>query len=258
METPIVLVFGGSEESMNSGLQADGRVLAIHNVSSNLISTSSLTRSEHASLFVSADLEDVKEAIARLGSTSHAIKIGTVSSLPCLQIICQFIRLQSQATVVVDAEAIFRIDPPPEQSLVGALITDLLPHTGILFVTVLEALSLLRGAGIPTEHPKGLSDLKSMGHALQRLGATNVVIKTETFDAPDQMTALQYVFCGESGEKMDRDYLYNPSGFFGASYSIPSTVAALMAKGATPAEAVSAGFKLVADMLKEGKFFGEE
>jgi hydroxymethylpyrimidine/phosphomethylpyrimidine kinase len=123
--------------------------------------------------------------------------------------------------VVVDAEAIFRIDPPPEQSLVGALITDLLPHTGILFVTVLEALSLLRGAGIPTEHPKGLSDLKSMGHALQRLGATNVVIKTETFDAPDQMTALQYVFCGESGEKMDRDYLYNPSGFFGASYSIP-------------------------------------
>jgi hypothetical protein len=31
-----------------------------------------------------------------------------------------------------------------------------------------------------------------------------------------------------------------------------------MAKGATPAEAVSARFKIVADMLKEGKFFGEE
>lgn len=141
--------------------------------------------------------------------------------MPCLQVICQCLELQSHSTVVVDAEAIFRVTPPPEKALVVALITDLLPHTDILFVTVPEALSILLEGGFPTGHPRGLGDLKFMGHALQRLGATNVIIKTETFDAPDQMTALQYVLCGEVEDKIDRHYFFNPSRFFGASYSIP-------------------------------------
>ncbi|KAK0384281.1 hypothetical protein NLU13_8369 [Sarocladium strictum] len=254
-----VLVFGCLEDSRNSGLGADERAIAAQQSPLKLVSTSKVVRDGEGRIsIVDASHADVDEEIRRLGPdfSYGVVKIGVISSLPVLQLVCAFLqRRQRRATVVVDMEAILRTYSAPNEALVTALVADLLPQTDILFASVPEAETMLKASGTPAEHPRGLGDLKGMAQALQRLGPANVVIKTEMFDVADQWTTLQYVMCAGSELSMDRHYFFNPAGFSGASYSVPAAAAARMAQGSSAGDAVSFGFRFAEDMLKRGDHF---
>jgi hydroxymethylpyrimidine/phosphomethylpyrimidine kinase len=218
--------------SQRRGLQADQRAIEARKVVPlELVSTGNIIRLHDETVkVVEENSEHLEQGIAKLerNFSYTVVKIGRPTaprtnspltgvpgllvSLSILEVICRLLKRNPKAAVIVDSEAIFRLGPEPGQALVAAILMDLFPRTYILFATVPEAKAPLIEAGIPTEHPRGLGDVKSMAQALHRLGPRNVVIKTEMLDLADNMTTLHYAMCGES-EIVVMGSRYNDSAF---------------------------------------------
>ncbi|RKU45224.1 hypothetical protein DL546_001321 [Coniochaeta pulveracea] len=220
METGGVLVFGCTDTLATKGLGADERVIAAHHVEITGITTS-------------VPLDEVGDALRSIDC--KVVKIGALFS-------------EESIKTVSD-------DFAPKPELLTVLRKEILPSLTILSATVPEVKALLDEAGVAVDYPKSVQDVLTMANALRSLGPEYVIIKREILEDDKRMSLLHYVLCGGTEPLTATSRVENSKGFFGASYSIPPAIAAQLAKGHSVPEAVSAGFKFVEEMLKEGQYF---
>ncbi|UNI22935.1 hypothetical protein JDV02_008779 [Purpureocillium takamizusanense] len=257
MEAKGVLVFGCSDTLANMGLDADKKAVMAQGVPVSLISTGSVTRNGSAPTVIETPASELDGQIAALeaGFTYSVVKIGALLSHAAFQAVSTVL-LRGHLVSIIDTEPLLKTGSPESAAIhVAALREEILPSIDVLSATVPEAKILLDEASIPMPYPQSLDDVKSMANALRRLGPKNVIIKREVFDESDGMTTLHYVLCGGADPIMATLRFPNPTRFFGASYSIPPTIAAHLANGSDVAEAVSASFKFAEEMLREGRYF---
>ncbi|KAL6802211.1 pyridoxamine kinase [Trichoderma sp. SZMC 28012] len=253
-----VLVFGCSDELVNSGLTADERAITAQGVPVATIPTGSAIRNGEEPVEVTAAaLEDLinetDDALRKMDC--KVVKIGALFSAESIRIVARSLQQSEHLMTVLDAEPFFKTGPAPKQEAVTALRQEILPSVKILSATVPEVKALLDEAGIPVDYPKSIQDVQSMANTLRSLGPEYVIIKREMFEEADGMTTLHFVLCGGEEPLIVASRFENFKKLFGASYSIPPVIAAHLAKGYGTQEAVSASFKFVEEMIKGGDYF---
>lgn len=162
----------------------------------------------------------------------------------------------------------------PKADMLAGLQRDLLPNITLVYATVSEVMQLLKSAGIPSNHPRGIPDVQAMAKTLaQRLGPQYVVIQREFVDEDDGAITLHYVLVGCNSDAqppiLATFRFGNPRQLTGASNCIPckssrslkqkthynanarlAVIAAYLSMGRSIPEAVSAGYRFVERMLK--------
>ncbi|KAM6480968.1 pyridoxamine kinase [Trichoderma sp. SZMC 28011] len=258
MQSGGVLVFGCSDELVNSGLKADERAITAQGVPITTVSAGSAIRNGEEPVEVTATiLEDfMNETEDAFRKTDcKVVKIGALFSAESIRIVAKSLQQSEHLMTVLDAEPFFKTGPAPKQETVTALREEILPLVKILSATVPEVKALLDEAGIPVDYPKSIQDVQSMANTLRSLGPEYVIIKREIFEETDGMTTLHFVLCGGEEPLIVASRFENPKKLFGASYSIPPVIAAHLVKGYGIQEAVSESFKFVEEMIKGGDYF---
>ncbi|KAL7937840.1 pyridoxamine kinase [Trichoderma chlorosporum] len=253
-----VLVFGCSDELVNSGLKADERAVAAQEVSVITVTVGSAIRNEESHVEIIAAepsllINKIDDAFCKI--ECKAAKIGALFTEESVRIVSRSLRQNTQLLSIMDVEPFFKTGPPPKQELITVLRKEIFPSLKILSATVPEVKALLDEAGIPVDYPKSIQDVQSMANTLRSLGPEYVIIKREVFEESDGMTTLHFVLCGNGEPLTVTSRCENPKRLFGASYSIPPAIAAHLAKGYSVPEAVSASFKFAEEMLKGGQYF---
>ncbi|KAL7913107.1 pyridoxamine kinase [Trichoderma velutinum] len=253
-----VLVFGCSDELVNSGLKTDEKAITAQGVPVTTVSAGSAIRNGEDPVEITATaLEDLTNETDDAFRKIHCklVKIGALFSAESIRIVAKGLQQSEQLMTVLDVEPFFKTGPGPKQEAVTALRKEILPSVKILSATVPEVKALLDEASIPVDYPKSIQDVQSMGNTLRSLGPEYVIIKREMFEEADGMTTLHFVLCGGEEPLIVTSRFENPKRLFGASYSIPPVIAAHLAKGYGVSEAVSASFKFVEEMVKGGNYF---
>ncbi|KAL6827235.1 pyridoxamine kinase [Trichoderma sp. SZMC 28015] len=258
MQTGGVLVFGCSDELVNSGLKADERAITAQGMPVTTVSAGSAIRNGEEPVEISATtFEDLKNetdgALRKIDC--KVVKIGALFSAESIRLVAKTLQQNEHLMTVLDAEPFFKTGPAPKQETITALRQEILPSVKILSATVPEVKALLDEAGIPVDYPKSIQDVQSMANTLRSLGPEYVIIKREMFEEADGMTTLHFVLCGGEEPLIVASRFENPRRLFGASYSIPPVIAAHLAKGYETQEAVSASFKFAEEMIKGGDYF---
>ncbi|KAK0766613.1 hypothetical protein N5P37_000338 [Trichoderma harzianum] len=253
-----VLVFGCSDELVNSGLKADERAITAQGVPVITVSAGSAIRNgeepvDNTATALEALINETGDALRKIDC--KVVKIGALFSAESIRIVARTLQQSEHLMTVLDAEPFFKTGPAPKQEAVTALRKEILPSVKVLSATVPEVKALLDEAGIPVDYPKSIQDVQSMANTLRNLGPEYVIIKREMFEETDGMTTLHFVLCGGEEPLIVASRFENPKKLFGASYSIPPVIAAHLAKGYGTQEAVSASFKFVEEMIKGGDYF---
>ncbi|KAJ4145433.1 hypothetical protein LMH87_004284 [Akanthomyces muscarius] len=255
MSPGLVLVFGCEAGPTRSfGVEADKRAIISQHVSATTVATATAARGQAIVPTLPSLLQDqIAAAVSQseISKPGHVVtKIGAVLEPVAIQILSNMLS-NREWTCVVDMEE-ERL-PASHSEAMTQFRTLILPHATVLCTSVDEALALLDDAGAPVPHPRGIPDIQLIGIALRHLGPEYVVIKQEFLDEDEQTTTLLYVLCGpQEKPTYDRLRCANPGLVVGASFSIPSAIAARLAKGDDVPEAVSAAFEHVKSMIERG------
>lgn len=230
----MVLAFAGSDPTGGAGVQADVLTLAslgCHPLSVVTALTVQDTSGVEAVHAVAPELVE-RQARRLLDELPvAAFKLGVLASVENIGVIARILSEHSHVPVVLDPVlASGRGDPLATAEVAGALRQQLLPLTTVLTPNSLEARQLAGGPG-----EEGLS-LEECARRLVRCGSRYVLI-TGTHETGDRVVNTLYA---ERGVVRADDWQRLPASYHGSGCTLASAIAAGLAHGLAPAEAVRA------------------
>ncbi|GLQ88707.1 bifunctional hydroxymethylpyrimidine kinase/phosphomethylpyrimidine kinase [Dyella flagellata] len=242
---PIALTIAGSDSGGGAGIQADLKTFhahAVHGLSVIAAITSQNTRGVTAvhpvpTTHIRSQLTAVFDDFA-----IAAVKTGMLGNAATVRLVARELRKRKPAWVVIDPVMISTSGSRLlDEDAIEAVINDLLPLADVLTPNLPEAEALL---GHSLRTPKQLTDA---GHALRSLGAHAVLLKGGHGRGNDVVDR----YFDERG-LMEIRHARLPCEGHGTGCTLASAIAAGLAKGATPRQAVRRAVAYVQRALKNG------
>ena len=237
MSTPIALTIAGSDSSGGAGVQADLKTfsaLGVYGASVLVALTAQNTRGVTAihdvpAAFVTAQIDAVFDDLA-----VGAVKIGMVSQSGTIEAIAAALESRGVVDVVADPVMVAASGARLlQQDAIGALKGRLVPRARLLTPNLPEAAALL-GAGAARDE----QEMAEQARALQALGARAVLVKGGHADGADSVDVLVDDAGGVTRFAAARHATRNTHG---TGCTLPSAIAAEIAKGRSLIEAVATG-----------------
>lgn len=128
---------------------------------------------------------------------------------------------------ILDLRLLYKSESGTQNAdMFARLQEELLPHITLVYATVPEVMQLLKSAGIPANHPRGIPDVQAMAMTLaQKLGPQYVVIHRQFVDVDDGAITLHYVLVDGSSDAqppvLATFRFENPRRLTGASNCVP-------------------------------------
>ncbi|KAI9675401.1 MAG: hypothetical protein M1817_001305 [Caeruleum heppii] len=174
--TTRILLIAGSDSSGGAGLEADQRVLAVHQCYA-MTATTALTAQNTLGVYDihHTPTDFVKKQIdaCAIDIGIDVVKTGTSLRLDDAALAIKNVLAETGSQVMV-ATSGAQLLP---QAAVRALRTELLPLTTILTPNIPEARLLLQDAGQSVPEPRNIGDLVEITEAVRALGPKYVLLK---------------------------------------------------------------------------------
>ena len=244
-QPPIALTIAGSDSGGGAGIQADLKTFHAHDVHGlSVIAAITSQNTRGVTAVHPVPLAHIRSQIEAVVDDFPiaAVKTGMLGNAATVRLVAKALRECKPAWVVVDPVMISTSGSRLlDEDAIEAVIKHLVPLADVLTPNLPEAEALL---GHPLRTAKQLADA---GHALLALGARGVLLKGGH---------------GRGSEVIDR-YFDNRGGMeihharlaregHGTGCTLASAVAAELAKGATPRQAVRKAVAYVQRALKAG------
>ncbi|WP_233843141.1 bifunctional hydroxymethylpyrimidine kinase/phosphomethylpyrimidine kinase [Dyella sp. 2HG41-7] len=242
---PIALTIAGSDSGGGAGIQADlktFRAQGVHGLSVIAAITSQNTREVTAVHPV--PLAHIRNQIDALFDDFPvaAVKTGMLGNAATVRLVAKALRKRKPAWLVVDPVMISTSGSRLlDEDAIDAMINELIPLADIVTPNLPEAEALL---GSPLNTPKQLHDA---GEALLALGASGVLLKGG--HGRGREVVDRYF---DARGSMDIRHTRLPREGHGTGCTLASAIAAALAKGATPRQAVRQAVAYVQRALKNG------
>ena len=243
--TPIALTIAGSDSGGGAGIQADLKTFhahGVHGLSVIAAITSQNTRGvtavhpvplAHIRSQIDAVFDDFPIA---------AVKTGMLGNAATVRLIAKELRKRKPTWVVVDPVMISTSGSRLlDENAVEAMINELIPLADVLTPNLPEAEALL---GHPLKTSKQLAEA---GEALLALGARGVLLKGGHGRGHD---VVDRYF--DARGAIDIRHARLPREGHGTGCTLASAIAAELAKGSSPRQAVRRGVAYVQRALKNG------
>ena len=253
---PMVLTFAASDPTGGAGVQADLLTLAAldcHPLS--VITGLTMQDTVGVERMMAVDAEWIRGQAQRLLADIEvaAFKAGVLGSSANVKAVSDIVAGHAKVPLVVDpVMASGRGDPLTAEDAIEALRTLLLPHTTVLTPNSIEA----RRLAAPE------TDLAECARRLVAEGCEYVLV-TGTHEATDEVVNTLY---DEDGVVREDRWPRLPHSYHGSGCTLASAIAARLAHGVEPAEAVreaqqftwqslAAGFRAGRGQLLPQRFF---
>lgn len=246
IKKPVVLVMAGHDPSGGAGIQADIEAIAsngCHAATVITCLTTQNTREFKESISVNADSFLEQVAYIQDDMTVKACKIGVIADLGVLSAIEKV--LQSMGPVPVVLDPVINAGTGQKintEDIYSALHEKLMPFATVITPNSLEARELT-----------GIDDLDRAAEELIRRGCQNVLI-TGAHEQNDTVINTFYR-AGHKPEPFSWKRL--PGRHHGSGCTLSSSIAALLARGASVDQAVSAGQEYTWHTLKHAMSLGK-
>ena len=243
--TPIALTIAGSDSGGGAGIQADLKTFHAHDVhglSAIAAITSQNTRGVTAVHAV--PLTHIRSQIEAVFDdfSIAAVKTGMLGNAATVKLVAREVRKRKPAWVVIDPVMISTSGSRLlDENAVDALISELIPLADVLTPNLPEAEALL---GRPLKTPKQFAQA---GEDLLALGARSVLLKGGHGRGSD---VIDRYF--DSKGTMEIRHARLPCEGHGTGCTLASAIAAELAKGSMPRQAVRKAVAYVQRALKNG------
>lgn len=244
VDPPVALAVAGSDSGGGAGIQADLKTFAAHGVFGTSVVTAVTAQSTAAVLGV----EPVDPAVVELQLEAvlgdlpvAAVKTGMLASAATVAAVARWAAAGRLPNLVVDPVLVSSTGRPLlDGGAVAAFLELLLPHALVVTPNMGEA-SLLTGLAV--------ADVEGMVDAARRLadtGATVVVVKGGHLAAA---RAPDVVLCGGEVSVLDEERVETGNDH-GTGCTLSAAVAARLARGDTPLDALAAAKAYVTVALR--------
>ena len=239
------MTIAGSDSSAGAGIQADLKTFAALGVYGTCAITAITAQNtkgvtgitEVSPEMVAAQIDAIVSDIR-----PDAVKTGMLASAAIIEVVAAGIRKHSLTKVVVDPVMVAKSgDTLLQQDAVGALRLLLLPLATVVTPNLPEAETLV---GRPL---KGDEDLREAARELVAGGARAVVIKGG--HRPDRAQAVDLFYDGKSFHEFAAPWVETTSTH-GTGCTFSSAIAAFLARGYEPKEAVQEAKAYLTEALK--------
>ncbi|MEM8504741.1 MAG: bifunctional hydroxymethylpyrimidine kinase/phosphomethylpyrimidine kinase [Cyanobacteria bacterium P01_D01_bin.1] len=249
---PVALTIAGSDSGGGAGIQADLRTFSFHQVHG----TSALTcvTAQNTLGVMRVDALAPEAVIAQIEAVTvdigvQAAKTGMLLNRAIIEAVASYLAAQPIEQLVVDPVMVSRTGARLiDEGAIAALTTQLLPLAAVLTPNRHEAQIL---ADMPIET---LADMQSAAKKIRALGPRAVVVKGGGFD--NALQGVDVWFDGERLETLKTELVETPNTH-GTGCTLSSAIAANLAKGKSPLEAVSAAKHYVTQALKHSLSIGQ-
>ncbi|KAK2759426.1 hypothetical protein FQN54_002904 [Arachnomyces sp. PD_36] len=239
-----ILVIAGSDSSGGAGIEADQRVLAVHQCYA-LTATTGLTAQNTLGVtgihvvppeFVRKQIETA------VGDVSvEGVKVGMLSSKETVEVVVDVLKKFGIGMVVIDPVMVSTSGSQllPEDA-VQSVREKLLPMTTLLTPNMPEAKLLLHDAGIKVNDPKNLDDVIQLAKEIQKLGPKNVLLKGGHLPLtaerniptrPEDASIVVDVLCNGSDVTLFESDLIQSKNTHGTGCSLASAITANLVNG---------------------------
>jgi len=242
---PIALTIAGSDSGGGAGIQADLKTFhahGVHGLSAIAAITSQNTRGVTAVHPVS--LAHIRSQLGAVFDDFPiaAVKTGMLGNAATVRLVAKALRKHQPKWVVIDPVMISTTGSRLlDENAIDAVIKDLIPLADVLTPNLPEAEALL---GHPVRTAKQLADA---GHALLALGARGVLLKGGHGRGNEVVD--RYI---DARGSMEIRHARLAREGHGTGCTLASAIAAELAKGATPRQAVRRAIAYVQRALKSG------
>ena len=248
---PVALTVAGSDSGGGAGIAADLLTFAAHRVF-GAVAIAAITAQNSRDVAkcqpVSAELLSAQIAAVFSDLSPSAVKIGMVGNAANVSATAKALKKWKARNIVLDPVLVSssgkRLLPP---SAVAALKKELVPLALILTPNLPEAEAL---AGFPI---KDEGDRRLAAGVLADLGAESVLLKGG--HAPGREIVDLY-FDGKRFIEF-RNFRLETTATHGTGCALSSAIAANLARGARPEDAVKAGIDYLRQALRRGVFPGK-
>ncbi len=259
---PVALTIAGSDSGAGAGIQADLKAmsaLGVFGVTAITAVTAQNTESVVAVHPVPPDVVDGQIGTLLDDFPLAAVKTGLLGTPEVVRVVAMRARAGSLPRLVVDPVLVASTGRTlVTEEAVEAYRCELVPHA--LMVTP----NLREAAVLVGEDPEGVRDIEQMAELavrIHRMGADWVLVKgghlpgvDQTSDAASPSLVPDVLLGGESGEAGEWTVLEGPhvetANTHGTGCTLSAAIAALLARGADPLEAVAGAKEFVRRALE--------
>ncbi|WP_036228283.1 bifunctional hydroxymethylpyrimidine kinase/phosphomethylpyrimidine kinase [Marinobacterium jannaschii] len=242
---PMALTIAGSDSGGGAGIQADLKAfsaLGVYGASVITALTAQNTLGVQAIHPVPADFIEQQLCSVFSDLSPRVVKTGMLGDAAVVRTVAGFLRGQQNLKLVVDpvmiaksGNALLRADA------VAVLTRELLPLATVITPNLPEAAAVLGCA-----EPVDLDGMKQMAAKLLRLGSQSVLLKGGHLtggQCPD-------VFMDREGIHVMDQVRLDTRNTHGTGCTLASAIAAFLAKGETPADAVLQAKKYITEAIR--------
>ncbi|MGH8322131.1 MAG: bifunctional hydroxymethylpyrimidine kinase/phosphomethylpyrimidine kinase, partial [Gammaproteobacteria bacterium] len=244
---PVVLIIAGNDPSGGAGLAADMQaVTALGAHPAPVISAITVQDTVNATRVEAIQpqliVQQAETVLADLPVA--AIKLGLIVNSAAAQAVAQILKAHTETPVVLDPVLIAGGGAVlAEEALISVYLETLLPLAAIVTPNAYESRRLA---------PEG-ADAKSRAAALLAHGCQHVLIK-----GADENTAdVQNILFSRDGTQKGFSWPRLPGKYHGSGCTLASAIAALLARGYAPLEAVEQAQRYTWETLKQGWRLGK-
>lgn len=251
-QIPVALTIAGSDSGGGAGIQADLRTFAFHRVHGTSAltcitaqNTMGVTRVDALSPdAVTAQIEAVVQDIG-----AQAVKTGMLLNQEIIAAIAQQIQRLALTNLVVDPVMVSRAGAQLiADEAIATLRQQLIPHATILTPNRYEA-QLLSGLEIQT-----LADMEIAAQQIYQLGAQAVLVKGGGM--PGELRGVDVWFDGTVLKTLATETI-DTTNTHGTGCTLSAAIAANLASGKAPLEAVQLAKAYVTEALKHSLSIGQ-
>ncbi len=233
-KTPIALTIAGSDSGGGAGIQADLKAfsaLGVYGASVITALTAQNTREVRAIHRVPVPFIIDQLATVFDDLRVDVVKTGMLGDADVVLAVANFLRQYPQTKLVVDPVMLSKSgDALLKAEAVDALVYQLIPLASIITPNLPEAAVILG-----CDEPKNLVEMEQMARDLKTLGPKAVLLKGGHLEDEDQSPDIY--FDGEQCITLNTKRI-NTQNTHGTGCTLASAIAAMLAKGELPYQAV--------------------
>ena len=249
---PVALTIAGSDSGGGAGIQADLRTFSFHQVHG----TSALTcvTAQNTVGVTRVDALPADAVIAQIEAVTgdigvSAAKTGMLLNQEIIEAVAAHLSQHPIAQLVVDPVMVSRTgDVLIDEGAIAALSDELLPLATVLTPNRYEA-QMLAEMEIST-----LKDMRTAAHRIYDLGCEAVLVKGGGFEG--DLRGVDVWFDGDRAETLKTEQVNTPNTH-GTGCTLSSAIAANLAKGIAPLQAVKNAKHYVTQALHHSLSIGK-
>lgn len=244
-----VLTIAGSDCSGGAGVQADLKTMSAHGVFAMSVIVSVVA--ENTARVISIEdispkvIEDQMDAVFE-DIFPDAVKVGMLSTPPCMQAVARKLRQYQPRHVVIDPVMYAKNGAPlMNPDAVGALIEHILPLATVLTPNIPEAECIAK------MEIHSVADMEEAARRIHAMGCKNVLVKGGHAIG----NALDVLYDGQSFHHFENERIHTKNTH-GTGCTLSSAIACGLAAGKDMAEAVAGAKAYVTGALAAGLNLG--